>query len=48
MGTTVDWAFNPAIAGAPNQSFSLSKDSAIFGAHVGIQHQFGGFVLAGR
>lgn len=45
MGTTVDWAFNPAIPAAVNQSFSLSKDSAIFGVHAGIQHQFGGFVL---
>jgi hypothetical protein len=45
MGSTVDWAFNPAIVGAVNQSFSLSKDSAIFGVHAGYHYQFSGFVL---
>ena len=43
MGSTVDWTFNPADSGS-GQSIILAEQrrSAIFGAHVGIQHQFGG------
>ena len=40
-----DWAFDPALAGAPNQQFSLDKSSATIGGHVGIQKQFGLWVL---
>ena len=46
MDSTVDWAFNPAVPAAANQQFSLSNDgNAIFGAHVGYQHQFGSIVV---
>jgi outer membrane immunogenic protein len=41
----LDWAFNPALAAAPNQSFSLSTDSWIVGAHVGANWQFNQIVL---
>ncbi len=39
-----DWAFNPAIGGAPNQAFSLGQDQGIYGGHIGFQHQWGQFV----
>jgi outer membrane immunogenic protein len=41
----MDWAFNPALAAAANQSFSLKQDSWLVGAHVGVQWQFNQFVL---
>jgi outer membrane immunogenic protein len=40
-----DWAFNPAIPGAPNQAFSLDTDNWIFDGHGGAQVQFGQFVI---
>lgn len=40
-----DWAFNPAIPAAVNQSFSLSESSWIFGVHVGANWQFNQFVI---
>jgi outer membrane immunogenic protein len=45
MSNSVDWAFNPAIPAAVNQSFSLSSENGIFGIHGGVQHQFSGLVL---
>lgn len=45
MGSTVDWAFDPAVPAGANQSFSESKDSAIYGVHAGLQHQFNNVVL---
>ena len=44
IGKNYDWAFNPAIPGAPNQAYSLSGDAGIVGGHIGIQHQFQQFV----
>jgi outer membrane immunogenic protein len=40
-----DWAFNPSIPGAVNQSFSLSTDNGVYGFHAGFQAQWGQFVL---
>src|SRR5262245_55526222 len=40
-----DWAFNPPVGGAVNQSFSLTNDYGILGFHSGYQHQFGAVVL---
>jgi outer membrane immunogenic protein len=45
MANNFDWAFNPAIAGAPHQAYSLDSDRAVFGVHAGYQHQFGSFVV---
>lgn len=40
-----DWAFNPALPAADNQSFSLSTDSWIVGFHVGANWQFNQVVI---
>lgn len=45
IGKDFDWAFNPPIAGAAHQAYSLSDDGGIAGGHVGIQTQFNQFVL---
>jgi outer membrane immunogenic protein len=43
--THVNWAFDPAIPAAANQSFSFNKDGSIYGVHVGLQKQFGMWVF---
>ena len=40
-----DWAFNPAIPAAPNQSFSLSRNSGVLDMHAGLQYQFDQWLL---
>ncbi|MGE0626300.1 MAG: outer membrane protein [Hyphomicrobiaceae bacterium] len=40
-----DWAFNPALPAADNQAYSLSNSDGIVGGHVGIQQQWGQFLL---
>ena len=40
-----DWAFNPPLLGAPNQSFSLDHNTWIFDGHGGVQVQFGWLVV---
>src|SRR5262245_44903017 len=42
--TDLDWAFNPPLAAAANQSFSLSTDDWLWGFHLGYQQQFGQWV----
>ncbi|MGO4682462.1 outer membrane protein [Hyphomicrobium sp. 2TAF46] len=42
---STDWAFHPAIVGAPNQSFSFEDNAGALGGHIGLQHQWGSFVL---
>jgi outer membrane immunogenic protein len=48
MSNEVDWAFNPAVPGGANPSFSASNDSAIYGGHAGAQYQFGSLVVGGE
>ena len=45
QGTTVNWAFNPAVPAGANQSFSESNHKAVFGVHGGVQFQYGSLVL---
>jgi len=45
MGNDFDWAFNPAIAGAPHQAYSLHSSRGVIGVHGGYQHQFGAVVV---
>ena len=40
-----DWAFNPAISGAPHQAFNLGRNEAEYGAMVGYNYQFGAIVV---
>jgi outer membrane immunogenic protein len=40
-----DWAFDPGIPGAINQSWSFDNDSWIVSGYGGVQAQFGQFVL---
>lgn len=40
-----DWAFQPPIANAPNQSFSLENSAGVLGGQIGLQHQWGNVVL---
>lgn len=44
VGKDYDWAFNPPF-GTFNQKFSLGQDQGIYGGHIGIQHQWGQWVL---
>jgi len=45
IGNHYDWAFEPAIAGAANQSWNMSQNNVIGGGHIGLQGQFGQWVL---
>jgi outer membrane immunogenic protein len=45
MANDYDWAFNPAIGGAPHQAYSLHSSGGVIGLHAGYQHQFGSFVV---
>jgi len=40
-----DWAFDPSIPGAANQSFTLDRSGGVIGLHAGIQKQWGQWVL---
>jgi outer membrane immunogenic protein len=40
-----DWAFNPPVAGAVNQTFALNADNWTYGVHGGAQVQWGQIVL---
>lgn len=40
-----DWAFDPALAGAPNQAYSLGEDDGFLGGHAGVQVQIDQIVI---
>jgi outer membrane immunogenic protein len=40
-----DWRFHPAIPGAINQAFDIGRNEGEYGAMIGYNYMFGGFLL---